>query len=87
LDYRIHKSEGAIFLWIWFKNLRITTKELYEKLKQRHVIVVPGEYFFFGLQEPWEHRTQCIRLNYSGPEDDLKRGIEIIAEVAGAHTR
>jgi len=87
LDYRIHKSEGAIFLWIWFKNLRITTKELYEKLKQRHVIVVPGEYFFFGLKEPWEHSTQCIRLNYSGPEEDVKRGIEIIAEVAGAYTR
>ncbi|MCX7788497.1 MAG: valine--pyruvate transaminase [Spirochaetes bacterium] len=86
LEYRIHKSEGAIFLWIWFKNLRITTKELYEKLKQRHVIVVPGEYFFFGLSQPWNHSTQCIRLNYSGPEEDVKRGIEIIAEVAGAHT-
>lgn len=87
LEYRVHKSEGAIFLWIWFKNLRITTKELYEKLKQRHVIVVPGEYFFFGLAEPWDHSTQCIRLNYSGPEEDVKRGIEIIAEVAGAYTR
>ncbi len=87
LEYRIHKSEGAIFLWIWFKNLRITTKELYEKLKTRHVIVVPGEYFFFGLSEPWDHSTQCIRLNYSGPEEDVKRGIEIIAEVAGSHTR
>lgn len=86
LEYRIHRSEGAIFLWIWFKNLRITAKELYEKLKQRHVIVVPGEYFFFGLEEPWEHSTQCIRLNYSGPEEDVKRGIEIIAEVAGEHT-
>ncbi|GAB4364909.1 MAG: valine--pyruvate transaminase [Spirochaetales bacterium] len=87
LDYRIHKSEGAIFLWIWFKNLRITTKELYEKLKDRHVIVVPGEYFFFGLKEPWDHSTQCIRLNYSGPEEDVKRGIEIIAEVAGRYAR
>ncbi len=87
LEYRIHKSEGAIFLWIWFKNLRITTKELYEKLKERHVIIVPGEYFFFGLSEPWDHSTQCIRLNYSGPEKDVQRGIEIIAEVAGAYTR
>jgi valine--pyruvate aminotransferase len=87
LEYRIHKSQGAIFLWIWFKNLRIRTKELYERLKKRNVIVVPGEYFFFGLQEEWDHRFQCIRLNYSGREEDVKRGIEIIAEIAGAATR
>ncbi|HOV39147.1 MAG TPA: valine--pyruvate transaminase [Spirochaetales bacterium] len=87
LEYRIHKSQGAIFLWVWFKNLRIRTKELYEKLKKRNVIVVPGEYFFFGLQEEWDHRFQCIRLNYSGREEDVKRGIEIIAETAGAATR
>ncbi|MFQ3620557.1 MAG: valine--pyruvate transaminase [Spirochaetales bacterium] len=85
LDYRIHKSEGAIFLWIWFKNLRITTKELYEKLKHRKVIVVPGEYFFFGLQKPWAHSSECIRLNYSGPEEDVRRGIEIIAETVASY--
>ncbi len=34
-SYRVHKSEGALFLWIWFPELPITTRELYERLKAR----------------------------------------------------
>ncbi|MDC7231883.1 MAG: valine--pyruvate transaminase [Spirochaetales bacterium] len=84
VDYRVHKSEGAIFLWIWFRNLSITTMELYERLKKRKVIVVPGEYFFFGLDEDWEHSRQCIRINYSQCHDSVEEGIRIIAEEAAA---
>ena len=80
VDFRIHKSEGAIFLWIWFKNLKISTRELYTRLKKRHVIVLAGDHFFFGLEEPWEHASQCIRLNYSGSPEDTGRAIEILAE-------
>ncbi len=82
VDYRIHRSEGAIFLWIWFKNLEITSRELYQRLKKRNVIVLSGEHFFFGLEEPWDHSHQCIRLNYSQKPEDVKRAIEIIAEEA-----
>ena len=28
-----HEAEGAIFLWLWFRDLRISTQELYERLK------------------------------------------------------
>ncbi|MDA3956391.1 valine--pyruvate transaminase [Oceanispirochaeta sp.] len=82
VDYRIHKSEGAIFLWIWFRNLNVTSRELYESLKERKVIVVPGEYFFFGLKEDWDHSRQCIRLNYSQGDDLVEEGIRILAEEA-----
>ncbi|MCF7928259.1 MAG: valine--pyruvate transaminase [Spirochaetales bacterium] len=82
VDYSVHKSEGAIFLWIWFKNLRVPVSELYERLKKRGVIVVPGQFFFYGLEEEWEHRNQCIRINYGQAEEDVRRGIEIIAEEA-----
>jgi len=87
VDFRIHKSEGAIFLWVWFRNLSITSRELYERLKKRKVIIVPGEYFFFGLEEEWEHSRQCIRLNYSQEEDLVRDGIRIIAEEAGKAVR
>lgn len=80
VDYRIHKSEGAIFLWLWFKNLKISSRELYNRLKARNVLVIPSEYFFFGLDEPWQHSQECIRLNYSGSTEDVQRGIDIIAE-------
>ncbi|MGL1932357.1 MAG: valine--pyruvate transaminase [Desulfotalea sp.] len=83
IDYRIHKSEGAIFLWLWFKNLKITSRELYERLKKRNVLVLPSEFFFFGLDHPWDHSQECIRINYSGSPEDVQMGIDIIAEEAG----
>ncbi len=84
-DYSIHKSEGAIFLWIWFKDLETGSVDLYNRLKKRGVIIVPGEYFFFGLPESdkdWEHRHRCIRVNYSQDFEEVKRGLDIIAEEA-----
>ncbi len=79
-DYRIHKSEGSIFLWIWFKELPITSKQLYERFKKRRVLIVPGNYFFFGLQQAWTHVNQCIRISYAQNEEDVKKGIEIMAD-------
>ncbi len=76
--YALHKSEGALFLWLWLKDLPVTTRKLYEILKQKRVLVIPGEYFFFGLEEDWEHRHQCLRLTYSQKSDDVFKGIEII---------
>lgn len=78
--FRIHKPEGAMFLWLWFKDLPITTMELYQRLKARGVLIVPGEYFFIGLDEDWSHAHECLRMNYVQNDDDMKRGIAIIAE-------
>ena len=80
LDFFIHKPEGAFFLWLWFRDLPISCQTLYERLKQRGVIVVPGHHFFPGLQEAWPHKQQCIRLNYSQPERAVREGIRIIAQ-------
>lgn len=81
LPYRIHRSEGAFFLWIWFEDLPITSRELYERLKQRDVLVVPGSFFFFGLDaSDWSHRDQCIRVTFTMPTATLERAFGIIAE-------
>lgn len=70
----IHKPEGAIFLWLWFKDLPITTELLYQRLKKRGVLMVPGDYFFPGLDKPWPHTHQCMRMNYvPDPEKKSKR--------------
>ena len=58
----------------------ITAKQLYEKLKERIVLVVPGEYFFFGLEDQWNHSHECIRVTFSQSENIVKEGIKIIAE-------
>lgn len=80
LDFHIHKPEGAIFLWLWFRGIKINSDTLYERLKKRGVLVVPGHYFFPGLAGEWEHRNECIRVTYSQSDDTVARGIEIIAD-------
>ncbi|HCZ9550672.1 TPA: valine--pyruvate transaminase [Vibrio alginolyticus] len=78
--FRIHKPEGAIFLWLWFDELPITTMELYQRLKARGVLIVPGEYFFIGQQDEWDHAHQCLRMNYVQDDEVMQKGIAIIAE-------
>lgn len=78
--YRVHRPEGAMFLWLWFEDMPVSSLELYERLKKRGVLVVSGHYFFPGLQEKWQHTTECIRLTYSQDDDDVARGIKVIGE-------
>jgi len=80
LPWAAHASEGAIFLWLWLKDLPIPSRELYLRLKARNVIVLPGESFFYGLEGDWEHSRQCLRLNYSGSEELFARGLGIMAQ-------
>ncbi|GJM05939.1 MAG: valine--pyruvate transaminase [marine bacterium B5-7] len=80
LDYYMHKPEGAIFLWLWLPGLPISSDELYERLKEKGVIVISGSHFFPGLEEDWEHKHQCIRITYSMEESVVEQGIKLIAE-------
>lgn len=86
-DWRVHACEGTFFHWLWLPGLRITTRELYERLKSREVLTVPGEYFFYGLEEDWPHRNECLRINYSGPEQVVREGLRIIAAEAARAQR
>jgi valine--pyruvate aminotransferase len=68
-------------LWLWLPELPITTRQLYERLKLRGVLVVPGEYFFFGLDgEPWPHASQCVRMTYCQGADVVRRGVALMAD-------
>jgi valine--pyruvate aminotransferase len=80
--YRVHANEGAFFLWLWFPELPIATRELYQRLKQLNVLVVPGEYFFYGLppDSDWPHSRQCVRVTFSQPEETVVEGLRIIAD-------
>jgi len=75
-----HSAEGSIFLWLWFKELPITANQLYQRLKQRGVIIVPGQYFFPGIDASWQHCHECIRVNYAMNDASVQQGIAIIAE-------
>ena len=82
VPYFIHRSEGALFLWLWFEGLPITAKELYQRLKSRGVLIVPSEYFFFGLPRDsnWKHTSECIRVSYTMDAETVESGIKVIAD-------
>jgi valine--pyruvate aminotransferase len=79
-EYFVHRPEGALFLWLWFPGLGITSAELYQRLKKRGVYILPGHHFFPGLEEEWDHRHQCIRITYSQDAESVRKGISIIGE-------
>ena len=79
---RIHKPEGAIFLWVWFENLPITTVELYQRLKEKGTLIIPSEHFFVGVDtDSYPHAHECIRLSIAQDDDTLRKGIATIGEV------
>lgn len=80
LDYHVHVSEGALFLWLWFRGMKISAEMLYNRLKERGVLIIPGHYFGVGAPDGWQHGHECIRLSFAMEENVVREGIAIIAE-------
>ncbi len=80
---KIHRPEGAIFLWLWFPDLPMTSVKLYEQLKAAGTIIIPGEHFFPGIDqiEHYRHAHECIRMSYAQDDETLEKGIAQIGEV------
>ena len=80
LPLRIHRPEGAFFLWLWFQGLPIGSRELYRRLKARGVLVLSGHHFFPGLEDDWPHRNECLRMSVAQSPESVAAGIRIIAD-------
>lgn len=79
--YFLHQPEGAFFLWLWLPGLPGGSQALYQRLKRKGVIVVPGDYFFPGLDaDPWDHKQECLRLTYAQDDAVVEPGIRILGE-------
>jgi valine--pyruvate aminotransferase len=77
----IHKPEGAIFLWLWFQDLPCTNVQLYERLKARNTLIIPGYHFFPGMENQyWQHKHECIRVTYAQDDAIVHEGIKVIAD-------
>jgi len=85
-QYRLHETEGAMFLWLWLPGSPLNSRDWYLRLKAKNVLVVPGDHFFFGLPpevENWPHRHECLRISFAMGNETVRRGLEIIgAELA-----
>jgi valine--pyruvate aminotransferase len=78
VPHRIHKPEGALFLWLWLPELPVPSWTLYERLKARGVIVLSGHYFFPGLADDWPHQRECVRISFAMDEATVRAGVEMI---------
>jgi valine--pyruvate aminotransferase len=82
LPWFLHRGEGAIFAWLWLKDLPMTDWEFYQLLKKVGVIVVPGSSFFPGLREDWQHKHECIRISLTGSDEEITTAMKRLAKVA-----
>ena len=79
---KIHKPEGAIFLWLWFENLPVSSQTLYEMLKAEGTLIIPGEHFFVGIKtQDYPHARECIRMSIAQDAETLEKGIAAIGKV------
>ena len=85
LPIRIHKPEGALFLWLWFENLPVTSETLYQELMAQGVFVLPSRPFYPEVETPWRHQEECIRVNYAAPDESVVMGLTVIAQVVREH--
>ena len=89
VEARLHKSEGAFFLWLWIPELTSGSKTLYRALKNKGVLAVPGDEFFYGLDETLSKdrdpefeasRAQMLRISFSAPNLVVEKGFQLIVE-------
>lgn len=81
LPWFLHRGEGAIFAWLWLKDLPMTDWELYQELKKVGVIVVPGSSFFPGLREDWQHKHECLRISLTATNDEIETAMKRLAQM------
>ena len=77
----LHRGEGAIFAWLWLKDLPSTDWDVYQSLKAVDVIVVPGHSFFPGLQGEWAHTRQCFRISLTATKEEIAIAMKRLAQV------
>ena len=71
--FRIHRSQGTFFLWLWFDEMGFNAEQRYQARKAAGVLVVPGHHFCPGLSQPWPHAAQCIRLSIALDDEQQLR--------------
>jgi valine--pyruvate aminotransferase len=79
-EYRVHRPEGAFFLWLWLPGLPVASAELYRRLKARGVLVLSGHHFFPGMAGDWPHRHECLRISYTQAPEVVRAGLTAVGE-------
>jgi len=79
LNWYLHRVEGSLFAWLWINTHEMYDLEMYQNLKSRNLLCVPGSTFFPGLREEFPHKHKCLRFSMTAPDEDLKAGAVALA--------
>jgi valine--pyruvate aminotransferase len=79
LPWHLHLGEGGLFVWLWLQDLPVSDTVLYHRIKREGVLVVPGSFFFPGLEEEWDHKVQCLRVSLTATDEEIEFGAHAIA--------
>jgi valine--pyruvate aminotransferase len=82
IKWYLHQGEGALFGWLWFEDLPVTDAALYEYMKaRRESSSLPGSSFFHHQSRPMAHSHQCIRISLTAADEDIIKGIDVLAKI------
>lgn len=81
IEYQLHESMGALFLWLHLPNHKKKAKQIYEEAKSKGLFIIPGDWFFPGLEEKFSHNHECIRLTYSRNISEVRLGLKILTQI------
>jgi valine--pyruvate aminotransferase len=80
VDWRLHAGQGGMFCWLWVNEPWFADTELYQLLKRKRVVIVPGRSFFTDPMCLGGHGTRCFRISVTPDESVLREGVQHIAE-------
>ena len=81
IKWYLHKAEGSLFAWLWIDEEWVNDLKLYQALKKKGLLIVPGSTFFPGLREEWDHKSRCIRISLTASDEDIEAGARILGTV------
>jgi valine--pyruvate aminotransferase len=85
LNWYLHRVEGSLFAWLWVETQQMHDLEMYQQLKERSLLCVPGSTFFPGLREEFPHKHRCLRFSMTAPDEDLVTAAAVLAAELQSH--
>jgi valine--pyruvate aminotransferase len=85
IAWYLHRAEGSLFAWLWVETEEMNDFEMYQKLKSRGVLCVPGSTFFPGSQGEVPHQHRCMRFSMTAPDEHIEMAAQLLGQELSSH--
>lgn len=79
LTWYVHRCEGTLFSWLWIEDESMNDLEMYQRLKSKGLLCVPGSTFFPGLRGEYRHKHRCLRFSMTASDEQLEAAAKVLA--------